>query len=145
MINLSKDAFYINIQTKNGYKTVSIIKDGNHKTLLVHRIVASTFIYPADKSLDINHIDGIKDNNKVSNLEWCTRKENMVHAFAHGLVGYHNPSNKKKVKISLPTGFEKEFECIEYAAKYIGVCASGVSRACSGIRPHAGGYQCEFI
>lgn len=116
----------------------------NKKKMYVHRAVALAFIPNPDNKSDVNHKDGNKLNNVLSNLEWCTRKENMRHAFDNGLVGYRNPSNKKRVKIS-KDGFEKVFECIEYAAKFIGVCGSGVSRACSGEKQHAGGYKCEFI
>lgn len=128
-----------------GYRTISLCMDSKPKTHLVHRLVANAFISNCENKEDVNHINGMKTDNAVTNLEWATRKENMQHAYSNGLVGHHNPSNKKRVRISLPNGFGKEFECIEYAAKYIGVCASGVSRACPGIRPHAGGYQCEFI
>lgn len=129
---------------KDGYKTVSLMNGNIHKTHLVHRLVAKVFIPNDNFELDINHIDGVKDNNRVDNLEWCTRKENMRHAFAMGLVGYNNPSNKKKVRI-FKDGFEKVFECIEYAARFIKISPSSVSRACSGERPHAGGYKCEFV
>lgn len=128
--------------TMGGYLGFNV---GRKKKMYVHRAVALAFIPNIDNKTDVNHIDGDKYNNHLENLEWVTRKENMRHAFSNGLVGYHNPSNKKKVRISLPNGFEKVFECIENAAKYIGVCTSGVSRACSGIRPHAGGYKCEFV
>ena len=128
--------------TMGGYLGFNV---GNKKKMYVHRAVALAFIPNPDNKTDVNHIDGDKYNNQLENLEWVTRKGNMRHAFSNGLVGYHNPSNKKRVRISLPNGFEKVFECIEYAAKYIGVCSSGVSRACSGIRPHAGGYKCEFV
>ena len=128
--------------TMGGYLGFNV---GNKKKMYVHRAVALAFIPNTDNKSDVNHIDGDKHNNRLENLEWATRKENMRHAFSNGLVGYHNPSNKKKVRISLPNGFEKIFECIECAAKYIGVCTSGVSRACTGEKPHAGGYKCEFV
>lgn len=51
----------------------------------MHRIVAKTF-YDADTTrMDVNHIDGDKSNNSLGNLEWCTRKENIRHAFINGL------------------------------------------------------------
>lgn len=118
---------------------------GNRKKMYVHRAVATAFIPNPENKSDVNHIDGNKFNNMLSNLEWNTRKENMAHAFANNLVGYHNPQNKKMVKISLSNGFEKIFECIEYAARFIKISTSSVSRACSGERPHAGGYKCEFV
>ena len=64
----------------SGYKAVTLVKEGVKKNLLVHRLVALTFIYNSENKLTINHIDGNSKNNHVSNLEWCTQKENVDHA-----------------------------------------------------------------
>lgn len=66
---------------KDGYLRTQF--DG--KTRTVHRVIATAFI-PADVGKDfVNHKDGNKQNNSVKNLEWCTREENMKHAYSHGL------------------------------------------------------------
>lgn len=66
---------------KDGYLRTQF--DG--KTRTVHRVIATTFIL-ADVGRDfVNHKDGNKQNNSVENLEWCTREENMKHAYAIGL------------------------------------------------------------
>ena len=70
---------------KGGYPKVTLCKQGKHKTYLVHRLVALAFIPSIDISLEVNHIDGNKQNNSVSNLEWCTRQANQQHAFCTGL------------------------------------------------------------
>jgi len=72
----------------NGYKVVSI--NQAKKTIYshpacVHRIVATTFIPNPENKRTVNHIDGNKLNNHVSNLEWCTSSENNYHAFRTGL------------------------------------------------------------
>lgn len=55
------------------------------KTRTVHRVIAMAFL-PAENGKDfVNHKDGNKKNNHVENLEWCTRTENMKHAYSHGL------------------------------------------------------------
>lgn len=51
----------------------------------VHRIVALTFTPNPENKLEVNHIDGVKTNNCVNNLEWNTRSENVNHSFAQGL------------------------------------------------------------
>lgn len=66
---------------KNGYHLVCI----NQKYYPVHRLVAKAFIEPSDGKTFVNHIDGNKSNNCVSNLEWCTHTENMRHARDTGL------------------------------------------------------------
>ena len=66
---------------KHGYMHVCLSKDGKPSTKRVHRLVAEAFIAnPMDKPV-VNHIDGDKTNNAVSNLEWATNSENELHSF----------------------------------------------------------------
>lgn len=71
---------------KCGYKQVSIYSDGNQKMVLSHRLILETFnpIRNLD-SLDVNHINGIKTDNRINNLEWCTRSENIIHSYKNYL------------------------------------------------------------
>lgn len=79
-----------------GYQSVFFFK----KQLRVHRIVAEAFIPNPTNLPFVNHIDGIKCNNNVSNLEWCDALHNMRHAHEHGLIpkrplkGVENPCAK---------------------------------------------------
>ena len=70
---------------KNGYLFVNITKKSKAFNKSVHRLVAESFLdNPHDKK-DVNHIDGNKLNNEVTNLEWATRSENLIHAYNIGL------------------------------------------------------------
>ena len=69
----------------DGYPSVKITHKGNKRTTRVHRLVAETFIPNPKNSETVNHIDGDKTNNHVSNLEWATRDEQMQHAYKLGL------------------------------------------------------------
>lgn len=77
-----------------GYFILCIGYKKSKRSFLVHRIVAMVFIDNPESKPEINHIDGDKTNNKVSNLEWCTRVENMKHAKDTGLMNI----NRKKIK-----------------------------------------------
>lgn len=68
-----------------GYHFVIIHSDGMRKPKKVHRIVAECFIPNPENKPQVNHIDGDKDNNAASNLEWVTQSENMKHAYKMGL------------------------------------------------------------
>lgn len=68
-----------------GYENVGLWAKGVNKTIRVHRAVALAFIPNPENKPDINHIDGNKINNHVSNLEWCTKKENNQHSRRLGL------------------------------------------------------------
>jgi hypothetical protein len=70
----------------HGYYMVSIRYGKISKPYRVHRLIAETFIPNTENKSNINHINGIKTDNSINNLEWCTQKENMIHAFNTGLV-----------------------------------------------------------
>ena len=78
-----------------GYLQVDLHKNGVRKSQKVHRLVASAFIPNPENKRTINHIDGVKINNFVSNLEWATDKENTQHAWRNGL---HKPTYLKGSK-----------------------------------------------
>ena len=67
-----------------GYETVHLSKNGENKHCKVHRLVAAAFIDNPDNLPEVNHIDGDKLNNCVSNLEWVSRSQNMKHAYSIG-------------------------------------------------------------
>lgn len=86
-----------------GYRRVMIGRGGYQKHLLVHRLVAETYIPNPYNKPQVNHIDGDKSNNNVTNLEWCTRLENMQHASKMGLLPSNalaNPNNRLNIEIA---------------------------------------------
>lgn len=70
---------------KNGYEIVVLTKNKKRKTLYVHRLVACEFINNAEDKREVNHINSIKNDNRVINLEWTTTSENSLHAFKNNL------------------------------------------------------------
>lgn len=85
---------------KNGYvKNGLILKNGKPKHFFRHRLMMLCFEPREDSdNLQVNHIDGNKQNNTLSNLEWCTNQENRIHAVKIGLAaslkGEENPASK---------------------------------------------------
>lgn len=63
----------------------SLCKEGKSRTVRIHRIVAKEFVPNPLNYNEVNHIDGNKENNIATNLEWCTRSHNMKHAYKAGL------------------------------------------------------------
>lgn len=88
---------------RKGYITVTLCKNGKSKIYSVHRLVAEAFIPNPDSMREVNHIDGNKLNNDVSNLEWCTHLENMRHAFKSGLIERKPLTPEQKKYISMRT------------------------------------------
>lgn len=68
----------------HGYKSVSFNRKYNKRHHLVHRLVAEAFL--GSSNLEVNHINGIKSDNRVGNLEWVSHLDNVRHAFKTGLV-----------------------------------------------------------
>lgn len=88
-----------------GYLYVAKKTDGKAKHYYVHRLVAATFIENPDNLTEINHKDGNKKNNNVSNLEWCSRSRNMRHAYQTGLkkvTDKQREAGRKNVYKSIP-------------------------------------------
>lgn len=81
------------------YNCVRLYKNGNRTKYSVHRLVAEHFLPSWDPYLEVNHIDGDRDNNKVSNLEMCTHQENVRHSIIHFLKNdYGEKSSNAKLR-----------------------------------------------
>ena len=68
------------------YIAVQWYENKEHKLAYVHRLVAEAFVPNPNRKKEVNHIDNNKQNNAASNLEWATRRENTIHAYANGLI-----------------------------------------------------------
>lgn len=125
-----------------GYHKVNLSKDGKLQTISVHRLVANHFISNPYRLLEVNHINEDKFDNRVENLEWCTRSYN---------VNYGNRIEKQKVKVSKPVQqFSKRGEIISsypsiiQAGRENNLSNSCISACCRGLRHTCGGYVWQY-
>ena len=130
---------------QGGYLKVTMHKRGKVNTEVVHRLVAEAFI-PNNKHLpQVNHKDGDKSNNAVSNLEWCTSLENMHHAAQKGLrnnaLEYAKSKRKAVIATNIETGEESFYESIHAAEKIFG---NHVTNVLSGLRNKTTGHTFKF-
>jgi len=97
-INLIKGRFLKPSINKGGYEYLSLCKEGSQKTYVIHRLVGVEFVSNPQNKPQINHINGIKTDNRAENLEWVTNQENQQHASKIGLrdnsKGINHPLSK---------------------------------------------------
>lgn len=111
-----KEKILSNKPSKDGYISVCLNKTLAKKSWLAHRLVALAFLSNPDNKLFVNHKNGIKHDNQVENLEWCTRSENGIHAVETGLHtalrgeinGNHRLTKAEVIEIRNSDGTQKE-------------------------------------
>ena len=86
IIFVGKDIILKNIINEKGYFKVCLRSNYKNKFYKIHRLVAQAFIPNPNEYIEVNHIDGNKQNNCINNLEWCSHKHNMKEAYRLGLV-----------------------------------------------------------
>jgi hypothetical protein len=121
----------------SGYLKVSLWIDGQQVQKLVHRMVCESYHQQELVGLEVNHIDGNKTNNALTNLEVVTRSENIRHSYE--ILG--NKKAKKVFQYSLLGDLLGEFYSEGEAARVTGAGQAQISRCLAGVALTAGGFQ----
>lgn len=130
-------------RNSGGYLQVTLCKDGEVKSFLVHRLVALAYIENPENKPQINHVDGDKKNNSVENLEWTTAGENIRHSVSTGLqTNTHH--NKITLQFSLDGEFIKEYPSAEAACRELGLRYNALSCCLGGYNKTAFGFKWKY-
>ena len=133
---------------KKGYHRLRMTIKREKRTFKLHRIVAQAFIPNPDNKPQVNHIDGNKDNNAASNLEWVSNIENAHHAIRNGLwenvyaASLRANYTKRRPIIAIKDGVITEFDTIGEAERAIG--SRHITDVLKGKRKQAKGYTFAY-
>ena len=139
---------HISQRSNKGYSVVNLNRDGVMKTVLVSRLVATHFIPNHLCKPEVNHIDEDKANNKITNLEWVTPKENSNHGTRNKRIsehqqrcpivryGKHKPHKKGSHAKSYKPVYQLDPDTKEIVSEYVSV---GEALRAMGVAPNTGG------
>ena len=124
---------------KNGYKRITLRKDGDMKTHFIHRLVAEAYVPNPENKETVNHMDECKENNHYTNLSWMTRAENI----SYGTRNERAAAAVRKPVRCVETG--EVFESVKAAAAAVNRLPSNISAALKGRAMTSGGYHWEYV
>lgn len=132
-------------KNSSGYLQVVLCKNGKKKSLFVHRLVADVWIPNPDNLPQVNHINENKEDNRVENLEWCTRQYNINH----GTRGERQSKTRKEkgscCKKVYCYELDKTFDSISEAGRKTGATREGILRCCQGKQKTTGGMHWKYV
>ena len=161
-----KEKILKNTEDRKGYSTISLRKNGKRKVFKVHRLVAEAFIPNLESKPCVDHINTIRNDNRVENLRWATNKENNNNPLtkkkysenhreqnseetkkkmSETKKGENNPKNKPVVQIDPNTNKVVNTYCsAREASRQTGFNQGNISQCCNGKRKTTGGFIWKF-
>jgi hypothetical protein len=132
----------------DGYLRIQLWRKQHVIFVGIHRLVSEAFIENPDNKPFVNHINGIKNDNRLENLEWCTQRENINHAWKNGLSKSQiNGKHSKAVdQLDLNGNYIKTFASQMEVERQLGIPHTQVSAVCLNKKNYntAGGYKWRF-
>ena len=141
--NHMRQSKILNKQVNNvGYEYVILSNEiAKHKTLTVHRLMAKTFLDDYYDTLEVNHINGIKTDNRIENLEMVTHSENIKKRYEIGIDG----NNYKAVEqYDLENNYIRSWDSISDASRAYNISPTNIKNACKGIYKTSCGFVWKY-
>lgn len=137
-------------KNQSGYETASLCKKNSKIKIFIHRIVAMAFIENKENKSQVNHKNGIRHDNNVDNLEWCTPKENVNHSYKilgkkHNCIGLFNKGGKKVAMYNLNGELECVFDSTMDVQRKKNIHNSKISANCLGKISKTNGYIFKYF
>lgn len=134
------------------YLQLCLSVNGKRKDVLIHRLVAMTFVPNPSNKPQVNHIDGVKTNNYAINLEWVTAAENINHSFTVlnrkgnnlGKTGIKAVCNKRIKQYTKNNRFITSYYSLKYAGEMTGIDPTGICKALKNNKYTAGGFIWKY-
>lgn len=144
--SVKKDLILSPKHNHDGYLRIQLWRNCKAIFVSIHRLVAEAFINNPENKPFVNHINGTKCDNTVENLEWCTQKENIQHAWKEGLSKrqYNSKLSKSVDQLDLNGNYIKTFPSTMEVERQLGIYHSKISNACNGKTYTAGGFKWRY-
>lgn len=127
---------------KGGYLRVNLSKNSVTSTNTLHRLVAEAFIPNPDNKPEVDHINENKTNNRVDNLEWTTRKDNLNYGTRNKRIS--KTQSVPIIATNIKTGKSTEFYGTNDCARRLGLYSSNITRVLKGVSKQTGGYKFKY-
>tara|TARA_R110002153_G_scaffold151656_1_gene303054 strand:- start:310 stop:798 length:489 start_codon:yes stop_codon:yes gene_type:complete len=127
-----------NIAARDGYDRICLCGNGK-RMVLIHRLIAEHFISNPMSKQCVNHINGIKTDNSIDNLEWVTHSENLIHAYANNLNKKPRPVARYDKDGVLVSVYKSARD-----AERDGFSNQNIAKCCKGKRHTHGGFKWSY-